>query len=80
MHILWRVQPFRLSLIGSNDSIPDQLNVFLEAHREARDLMFLDTLKAHLRGAPRSTIFYIKKFSRQEEEDLIQAYQTAETT
>lgn len=72
------MQPFWLSLIGDNDRIPDQLQLFLEAHGPNRDLLLWDTLKAYLRGALKSTIAYIKRSFRQEEEKLPREYQTAE--
>lgn len=51
----WWVQPFWLSLIGSNHRIPDKLTFFLKAHGTEQGLIIWDTLKAYLRGALKST-------------------------
>lgn len=53
---------------------------FLEAHgdRKMRG-MFWDTFKAFIRGVTRSTLSYIKRTTRQDEEELEQLCAQAET-
>lgn len=66
-----RIHPYWLKQIGFNDRVPEQIEVFLEAHGDNKmDGMTWDTFKAFLRGALKSTISYIKRPNRQEEEEL----------
>lgn len=53
--------------------------MFLEAHEDSQmDGVIWDTFKAYLRGTLKSTIAYIKKTNRREEEELAQACMQAE--
>lgn len=75
----YRIQPYWLAQIGSNDRIPEQMVMFLEAHGDSiMEGVTWDTFKAYLRGIVRSTISYIKRANRQEEEEMEDVCKKAE--
>lgn len=79
MHLGCRIQPYWLTQIGLNDRIPEQMEIFLEAHGDRKmDGIFWGTFKAYLREALKSTISHIKRINRQEEEELVELCAQAE--
>lgn len=75
----YRIQPYWLAQIGSNDRIPEQIEMFLEAHGDSiMEGVTWDTFKAYLRVIVRSTISYIKHANRQEEEEMEDVCKKAE--